>query len=237
MAMFSVSLRRCPSYWLQQCCMRSSRSLSVVNFSTLERMVAKKNEQVCPVINTYKFPYVFSREFSKSSSCLVEKQNEEEKVSIFKKFKKMSKDYWYVLVPVHVATSLVWFGGFYAMCKSGVDVAALLQTFGVSDAYVEKLSNSEMGYAALAYACYKIATPVRYTVTVGGTTMTVKYLSDLGYLKTSNQVAEKFKEKADTISQDVKEDIQKWKDRNEKFKDEWTDAWQKFAQKNKNKKN
>ena len=76
----------------------------------------------------------------------------------------------------------------------------------------------------------------RYTVTVGGTTMTVKYLSDLGYLKTSNQVAEKFKEKADTISQDVKEDIQKWKDRNEKFKDEWTDAWQKFAQKNKKKK-
>jgi len=199
-------------------------------------MGTKKNEQVHPIINIYKAPYVSSREFSKSSSFLVEKQSEEEKVSIFKKFKKMSKDYWYVLVPVHVATSLVWFGGFYAMCKSGVDVAALLQTFGVSDAYVEKLSNSEMGYAALAYACYKIATPVRYTVTVGGTTMTVKYLSDLGYLKTSNQVAEKFKEKADTISQDVKEDIQKWKDRNEKFKDEWTDAWQKFAQKNKKKK-
>ena len=92
---------------------------------------------------------------------IFQKQSEEEKVSIYKKFKKMAKDYWYVLVPVHVATSLVWFGGFYAMCKSGVDVAALLQTFGVSDAYVEKLSNSEMGYAALAYACYKIATPVR----------------------------------------------------------------------------
>merc|ERR1712079_870239 len=138
--------------------------------------------------------------------------------------------YLYMLLP------RFWFGGFYTMCKSGVDVTALLQTFGVSEAFVEKLSKSEMGYAALAYACYKIATPARYTVTVGGTTMTVKYLSDLGYLKTSNQVAEKFKEKADTISQDVKEDIQKWKDRNEKFKDEWTDAWQKFAQKNKKKK-
>ena len=76
----------------------------------------------------------------------------------------MSKDYWYVLVPVHLATSIVWFGGFYAMCKSGVDVAALLQTCGVSEAYVEKLSNSEMGYAALAYACYKIATPARYLI-------------------------------------------------------------------------
>lgn len=48
------------------------------------------------------------------------------------------------------------------MCKSGVDVGAILQTFGASEAYVEKLSNSEMGYVALAYGCYKIATPARY---------------------------------------------------------------------------
>ena len=74
----------------------------------------------------------------------------------------MFKDYWYVLVPVHVATSVVWFGGFYVMCQSGIDVGAMLQYFGASDAYVEKLSNSSMGYAALAYACYKLATPARY---------------------------------------------------------------------------
>ena len=74
----------------------------------------------------------------------------------------MLKDYWYVLVPVHVATSAVWFGGFYVMCKSGVDVGSLLQFFGASDAYIEKLSNSSMGYAALAYGCYKLATPARW---------------------------------------------------------------------------
>ena len=73
----------------------------------------------------------------------------------------MTKDYWYVLIPVHVATSVVWFGGFYAACKSGVDVAAILQYCGASEAYVEKISQSSMGYAALAYACYKVATPVR----------------------------------------------------------------------------
>merc|ERR1712087_650725 len=121
------------------------------------------------------------------------------------------------------------------MCKSGVDVAALLQTFGVSEAFVEKLSKSEMGYAALAYACYKIATPARYTVTVGGTTMTVKYLSDLGYLKTSHQVAEQFKEKADTIKQDVKDTVDDMRERQDKLKDEWSDAWHKFAQKRKKK--
>merc|ERR1712079_821924 len=120
--------------------------------------------------------------------------------------------YLYMLLP------RFWFGGFYTMCKSGVDVTALLQTFGVSEAFVEKLSKSEMGYAALAYACYKIATPARYTVTVGGTTMTVKYLSDLGYLKTSHQVAEQFKEKADTIKQDVKDTEDDMRERQDKLK-------------------
>ena len=69
--------------------------------------------------------------------------------------------------------------------------------------------------------------------------MTVKYLSDLGYLKTSNQVAEQFKEKADTITQDVKEIRDDLKDRHEKYKDalkdEWADAWKKFGQKKKKK--
>jgi len=199
-------------------------------------MFSKKKEQTHTIVNTNNFyPHIFTKKFSKSSTFFTEKPKEEEKVSIFQKFKKMSKDYWYVLVPVHVATSIVWFGGFYAMCKSGIDVAALLQTFGVSETYVEKLSNSEMGYAALAYACYKVATPVRYTVTVGGTTMTVKYLSELGYLKTSHEVAEQFKEKADTIKQDVEDIKDDWRERHDKFKDEWSDAWHKFAQKRKKK--
>lgn len=38
---------------------------------------------------------------------------EEKKLSLFKRFKQMARDYWYVLIPVHCATSVVWFGGFY----------------------------------------------------------------------------------------------------------------------------
>jgi hypothetical protein len=49
------------------------------------------------------------------------------------------------------------------MCKSGVDVGAILLYFGTSVEYVEKISDSPWGYLALAYACYKIATPARYT--------------------------------------------------------------------------
>lgn len=43
--------------------------------------------------------------------------DKEEKVSIFKRFKQMYRDYWYVLVPVHLVTSSVWFGAFYYASK------------------------------------------------------------------------------------------------------------------------
>lgn len=37
----------------------------------------------------------------------------EEKLTLTGRFKKMYKDYWYVLLPVHVFTSTFWFCGFY----------------------------------------------------------------------------------------------------------------------------
>lgn len=37
----------------------------------------------------------------------------EEKLTLTARFKKMYKEYWYVLLPVHVATSSVWLGCFY----------------------------------------------------------------------------------------------------------------------------
>lgn len=40
-----------------------------------------------------------------------------------------------------------------------------------------------MGHLALAFMCYKLITPLRYAVTLGGTTVTIKYLSQWGYIK------------------------------------------------------
>ena len=57
------------------------------------------------------------------------------------------------------------------MLKSGVDIVGALEFVGTSEKLLGFLRNSEAGYYALSYACYKIATPVRYTVTVGGTTI------------------------------------------------------------------
>lgn len=39
------------------------------------------------------------------------------KLGLFARFKKMAKDYWYVLIPVHVATSAVWLGAFFYTSK------------------------------------------------------------------------------------------------------------------------
>lgn len=39
------------------------------------------------------------------------------KKSLLQRFKEMYRDYWYVLVPVHLVTSAGWFGGFYYLAK------------------------------------------------------------------------------------------------------------------------
>jgi hypothetical protein len=51
--------------------------------------------------------------------------------------------------------------------SSGVDVIALLESAGISEKVISPLRDSSAGYIALAYALYKIATPVRYTITLG----------------------------------------------------------------------
>merc|ERR1712025_1386509 len=110
----------------------------------------------------------------------------------------------YVLFPVHVATSIVWFGGFYIMLKSGVDIVGFLEMIATSQKVLDYMRNSEAGYYALSYACYKIATPIRYTVTVGGTTIAIAKLKDTGYLKSTSEMAEKMKDKRDDMKEKYK---------------------------------
>lgn len=52
---------------------------------------------------------------------------------------------------------------------SGVDVVALMQSIGFSEKMTNRLESGNPAYTnlALAYALYKIATPARYTVTLG----------------------------------------------------------------------
>jgi len=140
------------------------------------------------------------------------------------RYKQMMKDYWYVLIPVHVATSVVWFGGFYVMLKSGVDIVGFLEMIGTSQKVLDYMRNSEAGYYALSYACYKIATPIRYTVTVGGTTMAVTKLQNTGYLKPSSKLREGLKKNYDEGKENLKEKYEEgMEDLKEKYDDKKED--------------
>jgi len=137
-----------------------------------------------------------------------DKEPPEKKLSLLQRFKQMYRDYWYVLVPVHLVTSAAWFGGFYYLAKSGVDIAGLLESWNVSEKITNSLRDSSMGYIAVAYACYKIATPLRYTVTLGGTTISISYLKQLGYIKpvpSKDQLKEMYKERKENIMETYKE--------------------------------
>lgn len=39
--------------------------------------------------------------------------DDDKQLGLIARFKKMAKEYWYVLIPVHCFTSCFWFGGFY----------------------------------------------------------------------------------------------------------------------------
>jgi hypothetical protein len=54
-------------------------------------------------------------------------------------------------------------------------------------------------------------------VTLGGTTLSIKYLTQWGLLKTSSQMASNIKEKSEELK--------------EKFEEEYEKAWKRFAKK------
>ncbi|XP_035904383.1 uncharacterized protein C18orf19 homolog A [Anopheles stephensi] len=143
-----------------------------------------------------------------------------EKLGLFARFKKMYKEYWYVLVPVHCVTSVMWFGGFYYASTSGVDVIAILESLGVSEALINPVRDSSLGHIAIAYLLYKIATPARYTVTLGGTTVSIKYLEQWGYIKpipSKARLVQMYKDKKENIQEKIAEKKQDFKDRKQQL--------------------
>lgn len=146
------------------------------------------------------------RQFSTSGSEKSTEKNGDspkaEKLSLFQRFKQMYRDYWYVLVPVHLVTSAAWFGGFYYLASSGFDIPAMLECMNFNERIVNSMRNSSMGYVAITYGLYKIATPARYAVTLGGTTISIQYLKKWGYIKPMPS-----KERMKEIYEETKEGI------------------------------
>lgn len=99
---------------------------------------------------------------------------------------------------------------------SGVDIVGILESWNFSEKITNSLKDSSMGYIAVSYALYKIATPLRYTVTLGGTTLSINYLKKWGYIKpvpTTDRLKEMYKERKDNIMETIKEGKEYYKER------------------------
>lgn len=89
-----------------------------------------------------------------------------------------------------------------------------------------------MGYIAVSYALYKIATPLRYTVTLGGTTLSIKYLKEWGYIKpvpSTEELKSMYKEKKEKVLETMKSKQEMFKKDNlvESFKEKSEEIMQK----------
>ncbi|NWI19627.1 F210A protein, partial [Crypturellus soui] len=147
---------------------------------------------------------------------------QDKSISLFQRFKKTFKQYGKVMIPVHLLTSTVWFGSFYYAAMKGVNVVPFLELIGLPDSVVNILKNSQSGNALTAYALY--------TVTLGGTSITVKYLRKSGYMSTPPPVKEylqdRMEETKDKITEKMEETKDKITEKMEETKDKITEKIQ-----------
>ncbi|KAJ8407041.1 hypothetical protein AAFF_G00293170 [Aldrovandia affinis] len=164
---------------------------------------------------------------------------QDKSISLIQRFKRTFKQYGKVMIPVHFLTSSMWFGMFYYAAMKGVNVVPFLEYVGLPERVVNLLENSQSGYALTAYAMYKIATPARYTVTLGGTSLSVKYLRKNGYMSTPPPVKdylqdkmeatrERFSEKMEETKERFSEKMEETKDR---FSERMEETKDKFSEK------
>ncbi|RVE62236.1 hypothetical protein OJAV_G00155080 [Oryzias javanicus] len=155
---------------------------------------------------------------------------QDKSIGLFQRFKKTLKQYGKVLIPVHLLTSSFWFGTFYYAAMKGVNVVPFLEMIGLPESLVGLLRDSSSGYALTAYAMYKIATPARYAVTLGGTSLSVQYLRKHGYLSTpppySEYLQDKMEETREKLSEKMEETKERFSEKMEETKDKLSEKLQ-----------
>ncbi|KAK5862896.1 hypothetical protein PBY51_018247 [Eleginops maclovinus] len=164
---------------------------------------------------------------------------QDKSIGLVQRFKRTFKQYGKVMIPVHLLTSSVWFGTFYYAAMKGVNVVPFLEMIGLPEKIVGLLRGSTSGYALTAYAMYKIATPARYTVTLGGTSLSVQYLRKHGYLSTpppvKDYIQDKMEETKDKLSEKMEETKERFSERMEETKERFSEKMEetkdKFSEK------
>lgn len=109
---------------------------------------------------------------------------EDKKAPLSKKdqLKRAVKEYGSTVIIFHIGISLASLGGFYLLVSSGLDVAALLDKFGVSAEASGKIMQGASTFV-IAYAVHKLFAPVRISITLFSTPFIVRYLRLKGILK------------------------------------------------------
>lgn len=97
----------------------------------------------------------------------------------------------------------------------------LLKWFGASDKVIAPFLRPAVGHAAVTYLLYKLFTPLRYTVTLAATQVTVRYLRRWGYLKTPQD--DSFRALVSDGKSKVKDKVEEVRDKVEDKMDEVRD--------------
>jgi len=71
-------------------------------------------------INKNGITLAYYSDLKQSSNGNYQKSQTEQKLTVFQKMKQMTKDYWHVLIPVHVITSIGWVAIFYTAVRKYV---------------------------------------------------------------------------------------------------------------------
>ncbi|XP_030638466.1 uncharacterized protein C18orf19 homolog B [Chanos chanos] len=153
---------------------------------------------------------------------------QDKSIGLYQRFKKTFKQYGKVMIPVHLVTSTVWFGTFYYAAMKGVNVVPFLEYVGLPERFVSGLRDSQSAYALTAYAMYKIATPLRYTATLGGTSVSVQYLRKHGYFSTPPPVTEYLHDKMEETRERLSEKMEETKER---FSEKMEETKERFSEK------
>lgn len=91
-------------------------------------------------------------------------------------------------VCTHIVLSLASFSSIYAGVSAGLDVSALLDTVGLSVTTSESATNSA-GSFVVAYALYKLLSPVRWPLTFAVTPVVLRALRRRGYMLPASAAA------------------------------------------------
>lgn len=89
-----------------------SHSILYVNNSNITGQKVNRNSDVKSALNDEKKEEDLKSVDTQTTES-TKNANDEKPLTLYGKFKKMAREYWYVLIPVHAFTSVFWIGGFY----------------------------------------------------------------------------------------------------------------------------